>query len=469
MLLRQAGTISPDSAPHTDVSFPKYMVENFFTRKRKNGLWPLEVFRNQIKMKFLGLNFWNQLAKHDPLAASELLPSSFDSIRGLVDALCTVIDEVKSTNLKSSVMITHSDSDSDIFLEDGIYLSKTRKRAPKKRLSGTKLKKTLLLSVSSELEVDVAEGAVMDRFVRPEEAMSHILRHSPSSSHRSNSPGGGAFSSMQSSRAASPQLIDGHDMSESSTASPTVSGLQWQDTSTPSASPLVQPAKSDEAVSDLQLPPPPPPSSNPNQGGGSTSGSTSGSACGSGSASGGNTGNLPTLSAALASAMFHMRGLKILVVEDSLFQRKMMAKKLHSVSKNAGATDTTSGGDKDSDAGSVSSGSRAIPSNTESGDGKALAGSPLPAPFLGWGGGGGGGGSVSSGSSSDFSPCVPVHRPSGTIDMEQVTNGAWNVTEARNGEEAIRLIINSQGGFDVIFVDENLQGSGGYLLGHEVR
>ncbi|CAE7567280.1 unnamed protein product, partial [Symbiodinium microadriaticum] len=64
---------------------------------------------------------------------------------------------------------------------------------------------------------------------------------------------------------------------------------------------------------------------------------------------------------------------------------------------------------------------------------------------------------------------VPTRRPSGSMDPDQLmTAGSWNITEARNGEEALRLIISSQGGFDVIFVDENLQGTGGYLLGHEV-
>lgn len=43
----------------------------------------------------------------------------------------------------------------------------------------------------------------------------------------------------------------------------------------------------------------------------------------------------------------------------------------------------------------------------------------------------------------------------------------WSVVEACNGEEAIQMIIDTKSNFDVIFVDEDLQSSGGYMLGHE--
>lgn len=44
----------------------------------------------------------------------------------------------------------------------------------------------------------------------------------------------------------------------------------------------------------------------------------------------------------------------------------------------------------------------------------------------------------------------------------------WTVMEACNGEEALQMIIDTKSSFDVIFVDENLQHSGGHLLGHQV-
>ena len=64
----------------------------------------------------------------------------------------------------------------------------------------------------------------------------------------------------------------------------------------------------------------------------------------------------------------------------------------------------------------------------------------------------------------------PQHSlPSEKADvLDSVRNIQWTVMEACNGEEAIQMIIDTKTRFDVIFVDENLQHSGGYMLGHEV-
>jgi CheY-like chemotaxis protein len=393
-----------------DEPFPKSIVEHFYTRKRKKGLWPLEVFHHQIKMKFLGLSYWNRI-RPDALEECELLPSKFPNMHVFATAVKIAVEGVK--DLKSSLVYDTEPEVADVVETDGIFMHRPRRSKMKKRSSGSKLKKNILMSLGSDSVEDI-EISSEDRFVTPEVVISH----------RSH------FSAGTGSRAASPSCLS--SSSQDGTlggAGAGTSASHSSGASSPRDSPVhFRMAAKSPSLQSLEGELPAPPGAN------------------------------PSLTARLSSVMTHLRGLRILVIEDSLFQRKLMAKKLNAVRPKQSTTPDSSRDDGCSVAGSTGVADRfdrpplAPPSpssNTSSPThGHLVRSTPHRGGFFGFG-------------HPELSPAAD-----GSINIK---GDAWNVTDVSTGEEAIRLIINNKEGFDVIFVDENMQSSGGYLLGHEVR
>jgi hypothetical protein len=214
------------------------------------------------------------------------------------------------------------------------------------------------------------------------------------------------------------------------------------------------------------------------------------------------------LSDILLEATYLMKGLKILIIEDSTFQRKLMTKKLHSTGRRPsgvaaldrkGSFDQTdvsvspsmSNGLKETTGGvfnfseiiltttpspavvttdllQCNSSNSATTSNEFSlvtdAIGEFPSASQSPADI---------------GQQKDQSPAsILTSNQSNEISLtpKNISNHSpkenaedgWHVSEAVNGEEAIQRLITTKETFDIIFVDENLQSSGGNLLGHEV-
>lgn len=139
----------------------------------------------------------------------------------------------------------------------------------------------------------------------------------------------------------------------------------------------------------------------------------------------------PDMRRAAATIIRNSSGFNILIIEDSKLQRKMMR---HQLCKSGMTTFEKK--DTEKDTGSETS--------TEPNDDEASPPSTM----------------VSS---------VPVPMPlESVVDLSDAEREkVWTVSEASNGEEAIQMIIDTQSSFDVLFVDENLQHSGGNMLGHE--
>mmetsp|Transcript_22326 Transcript_22326/g.37815 ORF Transcript_22326/g.37815 Transcript_22326/m.37815 type:complete len:599 (+) Transcript_22326:105-1901(+) len=140
--------------------------------------------------------------------------------------------------------------------------------------------------------------------------------------------------------------------------------------------------------------------------------------------------SVPDMRRTAASTVRNMSGFNILIIEDSKLQRKMMR---HQLCKTGMTTFEKK--DTETHKGSTSS--------TDPGDEIPLT--------------------------SAARPSVPVPMPLESVvalsDAER--QKVWTVSEASNGEEAIQMIIDTKSSFNVMFVDENLQHSGGNMLGHE--
>jgi CheY-like chemotaxis protein len=143
----------------------------------------------------------------------------------------------------------------------------------------------------------------------------------------------------------------------------------------------------------------------------------------------------PDLREFIPSNIECMAGLNILIIEDSKLQRKMMRHQLCKTD-SLGREDKEDREEKDD---SVKSSTKDV----------ADPSPPIPA------------------ANSSLLP-VPVPLATAVSLPASERGGVWTVSEAANGETAIQMIIDTKSSFDVIFVDENLQHSGGNMLGHEV-
>jgi hypothetical protein len=172
------------------------------------------------------------------------------------------------------------------------------------------------------------------------------------------------------------------------------------------------------------------------------------------------------LSDIVLEATFLMKGLKILIIEDSTFQRKIMTSKLHKsgrrVSPEKKPSSDTIGSHSPEEVFNFSEVTLTItpsPCSASSfAEGRGAHQSLTPNEMC-----------LVTESMSDSQSHTPTNAfstmSSSTHDLE---GGGWHVSEAVNGEEAIQRLITTKETFDLIFVDENLQSSGGILLGHEV-
>lgn len=212
------------------------------------------------------------------------------------------------------------------------------------------------------------------------------------------------------------------------------------------------------------------------------------------------------LSDILLEATYLMKGLKILIIEDSTFQRKLMTKKLHKTGGGEGQISRRPSGtlnfDKKLSCDQIEGVSIPLNSPIHSSpmngtsrifnfpeisnpisptmiSANMIPRPPTPSeiispPELAI--------DFPSASASPFT--ITLQSPSSIYNTnttnevltpsqvthltpERETNG-WQVSEAVNGEEAIQRLISTKETFDIIFVDENLQSTGGNLLGHEV-
>lgn len=194
------------------------------------------------------------------------------------------------------------------------------------------------------------------------------------------------------------------------------------------------------------------------------------------------------LSDIVLEATHFMKGLKILIIEDSTFQRKIMTKKLHSTGRKPAGFEKKGSFDqfdasvtpKAPSPGGVFNFSDIVLTTTPSpalvavdllqssssaslvqdSIGEFLSASQSPADVR----------------QDDQSPAsILTSNHSNEISLTPINQSTkenledgWHVSEAVNGEEAIQRLITTKETFDIIFVDENLQSSGGNLLGHEV-
>jgi len=372
--LEQGSELSPDG----EELYPTSAVTQFYVRKHKHALWPLEVVQHQMKKKFLGADFWDRI-RHGEISAAGLNSADAPSFRAYVATVLALLrnaDELK----KSLTVSTLSEGiEEDIVADNGVYIYRPRKKAHmRKRPSAGRRPSGSIPALLGVVESDMPDD-VDCRFVSESDVQHRrATRHSPSSSIHS-SPSG---SFMSTSPTGSSGDIHGED------------GTHF--TITRMRSESVDATPECNVVS---------------QGG---------------------------LSEVVSKATSFMKGLRILVIEDSTFQRKMMAKRLNKQRPSGG-----------SHAGSEANSGASSPTRRHSGNC------------------GSGGGSLSNSLHGDI-PCpVSMDIMEGEIAAD-VAAGAWVVSEAGNGEEAIQRLISSKETFDVIFVDENLQSTGGYLLGHEV-
>ena len=201
-----------------------------------------------------------------------------------------------------------------------------------------------------------------------------------------------------------------------------------------------------------------------------------------------------------------MKGLKILIIEDSTFQRKLMTKKLHKTGGGEGQISRRPSGtiNFDKKLSSEQIEGVSIPLNSSispspmnnfpkvfnfpdtsismsPANANVIPRPPTPSDTI-----------LTSESVLDFpstsaSPFnITLQSPFSILNSNPTNevlltpsnitqqnqdreNNGWQVSEAVNGEEAIQRLISTKETFDIIFVDENLQSTGGNLLGHEVK
>mmetsp|Transcript_7180 Transcript_7180/g.10678 ORF Transcript_7180/g.10678 Transcript_7180/m.10678 type:complete len:583 (-) Transcript_7180:242-1990(-) len=359
--------------------YPTCAVTQFYIRKHNHALWPLEVVQHQMKKKFLGSDFWDRLRRGKKLI-SRLDSAYAFCFRDYLETILSLLQEGEEVKKNLTVNNIPEGIEEDIVVDNGVYIYRPRKKTHirKRPSAGRRPSGTipaLIGVVDSDMSDDVDCRFVSEADVQHRRAM----RRSPSSSFQSSSSG--SFVST----------------------SPTGSCVDLPSEDNNPYFPITR-MRSESIDASLD----------------------------------GHNSLLGGLSDVVSKATSFMKGLRILVIEDSTFQRKMMAKRLKKRRPSGGSLAVSE----------VNSGTS----------------SPIRRPS---GNFGYGGGSLSNSQHGDWSCPSSIDLVEEEIAAE-IAAGAWVVSEAGNGEEAIQRLISSKETFDIIFVDENLQSTGGYLLGHEV-
>lgn len=206
------------------------------------------------------------------------------------------------------------------------------------------------------------------------------------------------------------------------------------------------------------------------------------------------------LSEVVLEATYLMKGLKILIIEDSTVQRKLMSKKLHKTGGGNGTNPNSTDGnisrrpsgtfnfEKNPSHDQIEGISIPVASSPggpnlrnltppavfnflETSTASLITSNVIPRPPTPFDM------SLTTDSTIDHVSVSPsyatINKSPASIQTSQLETSrdldhGWQVSEAVNGEEAIKRLISTKETFDIIFVDENLQSTGGNLLGHEV-
>jgi CheY-like chemotaxis protein len=456
----------------------KHIPTQYYTRKHKHGLWPLEVLQHQvlsvlcppplpscassaqIKEKFLGCEFWERIRKANltslNLSSSHAL--NFKEYLGTIASILRDAQEVKKRQLSdnNSIPSEHSGdtgSHSQMIEDDGIFTLKSS--APSGIHASSFLRRPLNRKPSFRL-TDLGDDSLAGidcPFVSESDVVQ--LRHRSPSPELGLSPGSGSHSRQQSplSSKSGSFSFDMVDMGDGPVSNPATSGIANRASLpiTPSNLLRSRPHKYPPRLSAGNLPP----LSNHSSRSASpalltpTSTATSNDIALDTPVAGEGAGGLSDI---VLEATFLMKGLKILIIEDSTFQRKLMTNKLHKSGRRASGVSpekkpSSDTGDSHSPQ-DVFNFSEVTLTTTPSPVSAAVTTAETP--------------SAEIESMGESAPRSHSHTP------QDSDHGGWHVSEAVNGEEAIRRLITTKETFDLIFVDENLQSSGGNLLGHEV-